>query len=148
MTVKKAVFIFAILFLFCNYAEAGELAAKEGVNYYNQGVQAQKSDNFTGAELSYKKVLLLDPGDPTLRKYMVNNMGVMYFKQGDLDSAERAFNMALEIDPDYKPAKLNLGLVYEKRRTRCESLEYWAKMFDFEKLKPTELIMEGPVNKE
>jgi len=67
----------------------------------------------------------------------------MFAQMGELERSEAAFLAALQIDPKYKPAKLNLGLINEKRRTRCESLEYWSKIFNFEKLKPKNFVISG-----
>ncbi len=141
--VKKKVLLFFITFLFLSYnsACAGELVAKEAVTYYNEGVKAQKGGNFSVADTYYQKTLILDPNNPNWQKFILNNRGIMYANHGDLKNAEIAFNQALKIDPNFATATLNLGLVYEMRRTRLESLEYWAKVFKLDELKPKDFII-------
>jgi tetratricopeptide (TPR) repeat protein len=120
----------------------------ETINYYNAGVKAQKAGNFTEAEDNYQKALLTDPYNTNWQKFVLNNRGAMLIKLGDFQKAEASLNDALKIDPNYKPAQINLGFTYEKRRTRLESLEYWAKVFDIDNLKPKDVVIEeGPGKK-
>ena len=150
MPAKKIFLLLAILLFFSGSLYAGELISQEAVQYYNEGVKLQKAGNFSVAEVNYRKTLLLDPYNVKWQKFIANNEGLMYAQLGELDKAEESFNAALKLDPDYLPAQLNLGLVYEKRRTRLESLEYWASMFCLEKLKPKSFTMaeeQGPAKK-
>ncbi|MFH1199322.1 MAG: tetratricopeptide repeat protein [Candidatus Omnitrophota bacterium] len=127
-------------FHFC-FAE-GSLLTGEASVYYQEAVKAQRAGNFESADTSYQKVLIVDPNNTKWQKAILNNRGVMNVKIGDLETAEKLFNRALEIDPDYQIVKYNLGIIYEKRRTRLESLEYWAKMFDLEKMIPKNYLLE------
>ena len=104
--------LMAVLFYF-SLSYAGELVSKEAVNYYNEGVKAQKAANFAAAEISYQKTLLIDPNNTKWQKFILNNWAVMYAQQGDLEKAEAAFNEVLEMDPNYEPAKLILGFIYK-----------------------------------
>ena len=45
------------------------------------------------------------------------NLGTCFIMQEHYDEAEAAFKRALEIDPRYAPAKQNLALLPETRRT-------------------------------
>ena len=139
---KTLLFLMALLFC-CSLAYAGELTAQDAVNYYNEGVKAQRADNFQAADTAYQKVMLLAPADPRFKKFIINNYGLMFVKQGNLAQAEENFKEVLAMDPDYVPAQLNLGLIYEKRKTRLESLEYWVKLFNLEQLKPKAYVMQG-----
>lgn len=144
MVLKKYFFLVIMLLAFYNLTSAGELISKEAVNYYNEGVKAQKASNFDMAEIAYQKTLLLDPYNTNWQKFIINNRGVMYAKLGDLEKAEAAFNEALKIDPNYEPAKLNLGFIYEKRRSKLESIEYWLKILNInlEDAKPKGFVIE------
>jgi tetratricopeptide (TPR) repeat protein len=95
-------------------------------------------------------VLLVDPYNPDWKKFILNNQGIMYAQQGDLEKAEAAFNEALKIDPEYETAKLNLGFIYEQRRSRLESIEYWLKVLniDLDKVKPKGFVVEEGQKKE
>jgi len=45
------------------------------------------------------------------RRDIYVNLGIIYRQRGDIPAALEALNRALEIDPDYLPAKYNLNLV-------------------------------------
>ena len=135
--------ILTVVFLLSfNFSYAEQLVSKEAQNYYDEGVKAQEGSDFFNAEVFYQKVFLLDPTNPRWWKFITNNRGVILARQGDLARAEVAFKAVLKADPEYKPAQLNLGLIYDRNKPRCESLEYWAKYFDLENLKPKDLIIE------
>lgn len=144
MTKRSSFWVLLLIFLFCNLSYAAELVSKEAVNYYNEGVKAQKAGNFAMAEINYQKTLLLDPYNTSWQKFIINNRGVMYARQGDLEKSEAAFDEALRIDPNYKPAQLNLGFIYETRRTKLESLEYWLKVLNINltEVKPKGFVIE------
>jgi len=144
MVFIKRLFLFFALFLCYGLCQAGELISKEAASYYNEGVKAQKASNFGEAEINYQKTLLLDPYNTDWEKFIINNRGIMYAQDGDLKKAEAAFNRALKIDPDYTVPKLNLGFIYEKRRSKLESIEYWLKVLNInlEEVKPKGFIIE------
>lgn len=127
---KRILFILVSAFLFCGVAYADNLVGKEAVNYFTEGVRAQKSRDYFTASTAYQKVLLIFPKDMYYRKLVLNNLGAMYADQGDLTMAEAALNEALRIDPNFMPAKLNLGLVYDKQPDRMKALEYWMKALE------------------
>jgi tetratricopeptide (TPR) repeat protein len=144
MFLRKALFLLVVLLMSCSLSFAGELTSKEAVNYFNDGVKAQKECKLQEAEMNYQKTILLDPSNRDLQKFIVNNRGVMYVQQGDLEKAEAAFNEVLKMDPNYRPAQLNLGFIYDKTRSRLESIEYWLKILNInlDELKPKDYILE------
>jgi len=148
MKYRRVLLLVVLLVAFCGLAFAGELISKEAVNYFNAGVKAQKGSNFAEADNNYQKALIVAPNDTSYQKYILNNRGCMYTQVGDLDKADAYFRAALEIDPNYKPAQLNLGLINEKRMSRCEALEYWAKLYGWEKTKPRDLTLSEGIEQE
>ena len=60
---------------------------------------------------------------------ILNNSGIKYARVGEWVNAEQAFKDCLSNDPNYKPAKLNLGLVYDKTKTKKEAVDYWLKVY-------------------
>ena len=141
MVMRKMLLLVVVFLLCCSVSYAGDLTSKEAVNYYNDGVKAQKGGNLAEADINYQKALLLDPNNREWVKFIMNNRGVMFAQFGDLDRADEAFRIALQADPGYKAAQMNMGILSDKRRTRCESLEYWAKVFDLDKLIPKKFVM-------
>ena len=126
---KNILGLFFVL-LFANNVFGGELISKEADDYYNEGLKLQKASNFMMADSFYGKTLLVDPYNNKWQKFILNNRGVMKAQQGEVEEAEVLFNKSLKIDPDYLPAKLNLGFIYEKRRSELESMRYWLKVLN------------------
>ena len=129
--------------LFFGNAFAGEIMSKEAEEHYNEALKLQQADNFNAANTMYQKVLFLDPSNKKWQVLVLNNRGVMLAQQGDLDNAEMSFKKAIEIAPNYLPAKLNLGFIYESRRTELESIKYWLKVLDIDlnKVKPQGFVL-------
>ena len=50
-------------------------------------------------------------------------LGVLYYNTGDLDTAEKEFERALVLNPDYSNAKYLLGLVYSRSGDTVKALE-------------------------
>jgi len=142
---KKILFLFFIALFFVNFSYAQSLGATEVVNYYNDGVKAQEAGNLRDAFTAYQTALLIAPEDPAYRKFIYNNTGVIYARRGDLETARKMFMEALDIDPNYMKANLNLALLYYKRGNKAMAAEYFMKAynFDIDSLKPTVFIMEG-----
>jgi len=134
----KIVSIFLFVFMLYCSSFAGELTSKEAENYYKEGLKLQKASNFVSADSFYQKTLLVDPSSQIWQVFILNNRGVMAAKEGYLEQAEMFFQKALNINPSFMPAKMNLGFIYEKRRSELESLKYWLKVLgiDLDKAKP------------
>ncbi len=140
---KKLILVTVLsVFFSINFSYAGELIAREAVNYYNEGVSEQERGNLYTADYAYHKAILLNL-DVIYLKSILNNYGVMYLQLEDLKNAENFFNQALGIDPDYRIAQLNLGLIYDKKDDKLKALEYWLKILniDLNTIKPKNFII-------
>jgi len=102
-----------IIILFCGIVYGSELFYEEAVGRYNEGVRAQKARDFYSAQTSYQKSIIIDKGT-RCKKYIFNNLGVLYIENGQVAKAEIAFREALRLDPDYKTAASNIALLYLK----------------------------------
>jgi tetratricopeptide (TPR) repeat protein len=71
---------------------------------FDAGSQAHASGNEQAAVQHYQEASRLCPQDPV----PYNNAGVSYLAQGDKRNAEMMFRKALEVDPEFDPAKTNL----------------------------------------
>ena len=67
---------------------------------------------------------------PLCAKINLNNEGIKYARLGQWQKAEETFKGLLKQYPDYRPAKLNLGLVYDKSKSKREAMNYWLAIFD------------------
>ena len=139
---KSIISLFFVL-LFVGNSFAGELISKEAVNYYNEGLKLQKASNFAMADSLYQKTLLVDPYNTKWQKSILNNRGAMKAAQGSIEEAEILFRRSLQVDPNYLPAKFNLGFIYEQRRSELESIKYWLKVLniDLESIKPKGFVL-------
>ncbi|MBU1124842.1 MAG: tetratricopeptide repeat protein [Candidatus Omnitrophica bacterium] len=131
----------AVICVCAGVACAGELLSEEATNYYNEGVRSQVRYDTVAADTAYSKVLLIAPRDMNLRKAVKNNIGVLRARAEEIDAAEENLLQSLEIDPLYKPALLNAGLLYEMKNERLKSLQYWATVYNLRELKPKDFIL-------
>ncbi len=107
---------------------AGGITQQEALNRYNQGVQAQRSGDLDKAATAYQKALALAEGSrKDISKAIFNNFGVIYMNNGNWEMAAQAFNEALLLDPEYKAANFNLGILYAKIGNAKKALEYWGR---------------------
>ena len=69
------------------------------------------------ARASYRRTIENDPkSDLALRA--LNNLGAVSFVLQDIDAAEKAYRRAVELNPSYADALVNLGTVYHERGRR------------------------------
>jgi len=64
------------------------------------------------------------PDDP----FVMNLLGAAYTKKKDYPAAQKCFEKALEKQPDFFPAKFNVGEILFLQRHYPEALEYFEKM--------------------
>jgi len=138
-----------VFFLFSGVCFADELLSGQALNYFQDGLKAQKVSKYAEAKSFYQKAMLVDPYNKDWKKFFLNNEGIIQATQGDLKEAEKYFIMALDIDPYYYPSLMNLGLIYDRTRSRKEAMEYWMKAFEIDKIKPKDFVVErGPSNED
>jgi len=99
-------------------------------------LKALKPKDFI-SDFSGNEEFLRDCTTPLCTKIILNNTGIKYARQGQWGSAEEAFKKALTLDSNYKPAKLNLGLVYDKLKTKKEAFDYWLVVLGLQPKLPT-----------
>jgi len=144
MAVKRVLLAFIILLLSYTVSGAGELFDQHAEESFREGIKAHKAGNFPEAGALYQKAYMLNPNNAEMAKHIMNNHAIIVAETGNLAEAEEMFKDLIKRYPDYKPAAINLGFIYDKRRSRVESLEYWIEVLELQKLKPTDyLIDEG-----
>ncbi|MCG8430659.1 MAG: hypothetical protein MJA29_05775 [Candidatus Omnitrophica bacterium] len=130
--------VLAVLLLFeCSFAG---LTFREAQRYLKEAVRFHKDGNYIAAKDAYHKAWRVAAHDTGYRKMILNNLGTLYMKTGSYMEAEEVFKEILAIDPSYQPARLNLGLVYERIKPPEEVREYWLKVFDID---PDRIIEEN-----
>ena len=103
-----------------------DLYPENGETYMWLGVAEFLTEQFSESEESLMKALSRNPGLTEARNYL----GLLRYKQGDLDAAVREFLEALR-DPVYPPVskdrvRLNLGNVYLELGNPVAALEHLA----------------------
>ena len=73
---------------------------------------AFKLEKYEEAKKYYLSIIKKNPAFPEI----LNNLGVIYCKEGDLNKAGNFFKLALEYKPDYRDAYLNLKDIQTLRR--------------------------------
>src|SRR5450432_824664 len=71
-----------------------------------------KTNAFPEAEVIYRR--LTDENSDVF--ILHSNLGLILFKQGKLDEAERHLRRAVELRPNYAKSQLYLGLLYRERK--------------------------------
>jgi len=128
--VRKTLVAIAAVLLWTGVSHAGKLIEEEGVNYYNEGVQAQKAGNYDTAVTAYQKAMVIGLDAANYRKYIFNNVGVIYSEKGEMDKAESMFLEALKIDPEYKPTNFNIAILYMKQGLCNKAMMYLTKSYN------------------
>lgn len=126
---KKVLGLCLLAAMCAGVCSASELTAKEGINYFNEGVKAQKSGDLQTAMSAYQKAMFVGMDVVTYRKYIYNNVGAIYAETGNTTQAEEMFIESLKIDPAYKQANYNLGILYIKMGLCSKSLEYLTRAY-------------------
>ncbi|MGE5307499.1 MAG: tetratricopeptide repeat protein, partial [Deltaproteobacteria bacterium] len=129
---SRKILLCICLFALPAAAFAGDIMFPEGAQSYNEGLKAQQSGNYEKALESYNRVMLLVGQEQNpFKKFILNNSAIIAVKRGDNDQALRLFNEALSIDPNYKSAAYNLGLLYYRMGDNASALKVWSRLFNF-----------------
>lgn len=75
----------------------------------NLGILYAESRQRGDAVTMFSKAVEANPNNVVARNWL----GTLYRETGDFARAEQAYRSALAIDPDYAPAHLNLGILYD-----------------------------------
>ena len=82
--------------------------------FYTLALSNYNQNNYNEAILYFRKIADLDPKDATV----FNNLGVNYYKIGELDKAKENFAKALKLKPDYPEAQEGIEKI-------CPGLVKW-----------------------
>jgi tetratricopeptide (TPR) repeat protein len=105
--------------LSCHLAAAPAFAAGKDAVRQVEALEVQALDlldkgDTAGAIAKFREALALKPNDKVVRQNMaeqLTNLGISQFNNKDYTSAKATLSEALTFNPNYKPAKSNLGVV-------------------------------------
>ena len=108
-----------------NFSEAIKLNPKYSEAYSMLGDLFMQQNNYDAALENYKKAA----GDDLYKDafYAENNMGWIYFQQGQLAEAEQAYTRALVLNPNFCPAYASLGELRSKQKQYGEAQSQYQK---------------------
>jgi tetratricopeptide (TPR) repeat protein len=92
------------------------------------GVCYLKQNNLEEAEKVFKQSIDTDPQDETL----AYNVGEICFSNQQIDEAERYFELAAKIKPDWPDPYLKLGYVYLNKGDMARAVEYLERFIKLE----------------
>jgi tetratricopeptide (TPR) repeat protein len=81
---------------------------RQSEEYFARGVERQQEGDLAGAREAYEAALKLIPH----RIDALSNLGVIYARLGQYESAIKYYITALAVDPDEHAIRLNLGIAY------------------------------------
>jgi len=93
------------------------------------GILADMERDYARAQDHYERALAIVKDSPEV----INNLGYSRYLSGNEKGAITAFQDALRIDPSYKRAWRNLGLVYAKKGQYDKALDALSKVEDLPK---------------
>ncbi|WP_462248280.1 CHAT domain-containing protein [Ekhidna sp.] len=78
----------------------------------------------------------------TIRPYMINNLGTIYKRQGDIEKAEECFKESSQgfldlfgsMNPDYASSLSNLASIYKDKGDLPNALDLYMKVLDMDKI--------------
>ena len=93
-----------------------------------QAAEALRQDGDMAAVLELYDTFVAHNGDHPLLYAVLFNMGVTLTDTGDVQRARQALERAIEIKPDFHPAHINLGRLYERLGGQDLAVQQWTKM--------------------
>lgn len=91
---------------------------------FNDGMKQMRQGAMREAEKCLKEAIRINPR----AAYVYSALGNLYYKTGKLIDATKAYVMATSISPEDITLKLNLGMVYYRRRAYREAAQVFAKV--------------------
>jgi Flp pilus assembly protein TadD len=105
------IFIWLIFLLSCAPATK-EDQVKDWLYYYDLGMSALSAKNYSEAIANFFIATQKAPNEPKVW----NSLGIAYMEVYEYEKAESAFRKALEVDKKFTEARLNLGVMYFRKK--------------------------------
>ena len=103
---------------------AAQLGSEDPETLFQIGFCRAAAGNAREARRSYERAVGIldasDAPDSDLLKKCLNNLAIACTRSGEAEKAERLYKRVLELDPEFAPAYLNLGLLYAEHLGRPE----------------------------
>ncbi len=111
------IFIWLVFFLSCAPTTKEE-QVKDWLYYYDLGLSALSAKNYSEAIANFFIATQKAPSEPKVW----NALGIAYMEVFEYEKAESAFRRALEVDKKFTEARLNLGVMYFRKKNYEKAL--------------------------
>lgn len=101
--------------------QAASAYSQEVKEYLQEGSRLLKENRIEEAKKEFEKALKVDTQCPEA----YNNLGLAFYRSGDLHLAAENFRKALNIDPMFAPSLTNLGLIMYTKGNYDDSIYYY-----------------------
>jgi len=101
-----------LVFLFSCAPATKEDQTKNWLYYYDLGMSALSAKNYSEAIANFFIATQKAPNEPKVW----NSLGIAYMEVFEYEKAESAFRKALEVDKKFTEARLNLGVMYFRKK--------------------------------
>jgi tetratricopeptide (TPR) repeat protein len=101
-----------LVFLFSCASATKEDQTKNWLYYYDLGMSALSAKNYSEAIANFFIATQKAPNEPKVW----NSLGIAYMEVFEYEKAEFAFRKALEVDKKFTEARLNLGVMYFRKK--------------------------------
>jgi tetratricopeptide (TPR) repeat protein len=101
-----------LIFLFSCASATKEDQAKNWLYYYDLGMSALSAKNYSEAIANFFIATQKAPNEPKVW----NSLGIAYMEVFEYEKAESAFRRVLEVDKKFTEARLNLGVMYFRKK--------------------------------
>jgi len=105
------ILIWFVFFLSCAPTTKEE-QVKDWLYYYDLGMSALSAKNYSEAIANFFIATQKAPNEPKVW----NSLGIAYMEVYEYEKAESAFRKALEVDKKFTEARLNLGVMYFRKK--------------------------------
>ncbi|MFZ8859094.1 MAG: tetratricopeptide repeat protein [Thermocrinis sp.] len=105
------IFIWLVFLLSCATATKEE-QVKDWLYYYDLGMSALSAKNYSEAIANFFIATQKAPNEPKVW----NSLGIAYMEVSEYEKAESAFRKTLEVDKKFTEARLNLGVMYFRKK--------------------------------
>ena len=98
----------------------------DATDWFNKGYDAHLKKEYDKAKSFYLRAIEINPDFSEA----YNNLGVVYYKQGNHTDAIKCYKKAIEINPSNSTAYNNLGLVYGKQGNPSDAIKNFIKTIE------------------
>lgn len=115
----KHLLFMAVLAVLLSGCAMGAEARKKASYHYQMGLSYLGENNFTSALVEFSEAEKLDSDNPELLNYL----GMVYFRKGKFEIAEKKYLKAIKLRPGYSEARNNLAVNYLEMRRWDDAIQ-------------------------